>query len=452
MLVNTFGKKVSASFVAKDSQFYIEVAKFVKAYAAILQNPNQFLKGIGESEIDEEKDKLSWKDLTNIMQSYDFGFDEKPSNDDLIVYFNYAIEMGSISKQNKSLASVEDIADAQKNYYNFIDDATTKADAEYQKQQRITKLREKEVNEIKKKLKSFQFQRWVAFSLSIVSVILFCLGITGFFLSYPLVEFIGMVLPFLEKQYVGSTILIIISILMFYFCERWQMKSKHEYQKINYSSRTIFSRNHNNFVAEQILRRKLESLKRDLEIIKSELNDENKTFDVKTVIEKLTETNEYYKKFSKAQELLAEEDKQKQMSISDQFEMQDLSNSIEESENLQEISLEGRFDDEAYNEKFENSNKKKKISDEKQIANDNISNIRNEELIKLKKEERERLDKENIEKQVVENKNLDVQNKNNAKEKLNISDLSEEKLDIYIDYIKEILGTDVLENENQREF
>ena len=64
---------------------------------------------------------------------------------------------------------------------------------------------------------------------------------------------------------------------------------------------------------------------------------------------------------------------------------------------------------------------------------------------------RERLDKENIEKQVVENKNLDVQNKNNAEEKLNISDLSEEKLDIYIDYIKEILGMNESENEIQRE-
>jgi len=451
MLVNTFGKKISASLVAKDSQVYIEVAKFVKAYTTILANPNQFLKGIGEPEINEEIDKLTWQNLTNIMQSYDFGFAEKPSNNDLLVYFNYAIEMGSISKKDKTLASVDDIADAQKNYYNFIDDATAKADAEYQKQQRITKLREREVNEIKKKLKSFNFQRWVAFSLSIISVILFCLGITGFFLSYPLVEFIGMVLPFLERQYIGSIILVLIAILMFYFCEKWQMRSKHEYQKINYSSQTIFSRNNSNFITEQILRRKLESLKRDLEIIKSELNDENKTFDVKTVIEKLTETNEYYKKFSKAQELLAEEDKQTQMSISDQFEMQDLSNNVEENENLQEISLEGRFDDEAYNEKFENSKKKKKISEEKQIANDNISNIRNEELIKFKKEERERLDKENIEKQVVENKNLDVQNKNNAEEKLNISDLSEEKLDIYIDYIKEILGMNESENEIQRE-
>ena len=182
MLVNTFGKKITASLVVKDSEFYIEVAKFVQAYTMILHKPNEFLSEIGEKTI-ADNEKLSWVMLSKIMQNCDFGFNVIPTNDDLLVYFNYAVEMGSISKTHKRLASVDDIADAQKNYYNFVDEATDRAQAEFLKQRRITKLREKEVKAVDNKLALFSFQKWVAFSFMIVAVIFFCLGVAGIFFS-----------------------------------------------------------------------------------------------------------------------------------------------------------------------------------------------------------------------------------------------------------------------------
>ena len=208
MLVNTFGKKISASTVAKNSQFYIEVAKFVQAYNVVVNSPNEFLKEIGENEINLSNEKLSWESLSQILQKCDFGFAETPTNSDLLVYFNYAIEIGSISKNDKKMATVDDVADAQKNYYNFVDNATENAEKEFEKQHRITNIREKEVAEIDKKLNSFSTQKWIAFSLSILSVILFCLGVAGLFFSNPLVEIFGMIFPIAEKRYIGSVIMI----------------------------------------------------------------------------------------------------------------------------------------------------------------------------------------------------------------------------------------------------
>ena len=127
MLVNTFGKKISASLVVKNSEFYIEVAKFVQAYTVILNNPNDFLIEIGENSIDEKKDKITWDMLSRIMQKCDFGFSQIPTNSDLLVFYNYALEIGSISKKDKRVASVDDISDAQKIYYNFVDEAKEKA-------------------------------------------------------------------------------------------------------------------------------------------------------------------------------------------------------------------------------------------------------------------------------------------------------------------------------------
>ena len=121
MLVNTFGKKINASSVVKDSAFYIEVAKFVQAYTVILNSPNDFLSEVGEQNIDESKDKLSWTQVVKIMTTCNFGFNETPTESDLLVYFNYAIEIGSISKKEKTFASVDDIADAQNNYYLWSD-------------------------------------------------------------------------------------------------------------------------------------------------------------------------------------------------------------------------------------------------------------------------------------------------------------------------------------------
>ena len=428
MLVNTFGKKITASLVVKNSQFYIEVAKFVQAYTVILENPNEFLREIGEREIDDTKDKLSWNALSAIMQKCDFGFESIPTLSDLLVFYNYAIEMGSIAKDDMRIATVDEIADAQKNYYNFVDEATDRAEAEFLKQHRITKLREKEVMAIDKKLNSFSMQKWMAFSLMIVAVIFFCLGVAGLIFSNPLVERIGALIPIWSRQYVGSIILIALSVLMFWLCDKWYLSSKQEYLKLEHASQMIFSSNNDNFVAEQVLKYKLDALKKDLLTIKNELNDENKTFDVKNNIEKLIESNSYYQKYAKSsQRSYSADARLKQMTIEDEpsFETSELG------QNEQEIMLEGKFDEQAYIEKFETSQKKVKGDQSKKKE-------------ETKQEETEKLDKQEIEKEVKaqqQKSQQEIEANQKLAEQEKELDL-EENIESYIDYIQEILGDD----------
>lgn len=445
MLVNTFGKKISASLVVKNSEFYIEVAKFVQAYTVIISNPNDFLQEIGEPQINIDNDKLTWEMLSKIMQKCDFGFSQTPTNSDLLVYYNYALEMGSISKKVKRVATVDDIADAQKNYYNFVDDAKDRAENEYLKQHRISKIREKEVNAVKEKLIGFSFQKWIAFSFMIVAVVFFCLGVAGLFYSNALVEIIGSIIPVWEKQYIGSIILIVISVLMFYFCDKWHLRSKQEFLKLDHASQTIFARNDSNFVAEQVLKYKLDLLKKDLQIIQNELNDENKTFDVKSNIEKLIESNEYYKKYFKDFQnyYYSAEAKSQQNSI-DNKEM--LADNQQMETVAPEIIMEGQFDEEAYIEKFEKSkskNEKKKDNkqkiDEKEEKSDVETEEKLEETDNIQKQQKDNL--KNIENKSVEDlleKEKKEEKKKETKQKIEES----EKVEDYIDYIVALLELD----------
>lgn len=460
MLVNTFGKKISASLVVKNSEFYIEVAKFVQAYTIILHNPNEFLNEIGERQIGENE-KLSWDELSKIMQTCDFGFLQPPTNSELLVFYNYAIEMGSIEKRHKRLATVDDIADAQKNYYNFVDEATDRAEAEFLKQRRITKLREKEVRAIDNKLSWYKSQKWFAFSLMIVAVIFFCLGVAGLFFTNPLVEQVGSIIPVGKSQYIGSIILIMLSILLFWLCDRWHLKSKQEYLKLDHASQTIFSRNNSNFVTEQILKYKLDSLKRDLQTIHNELNDENKTYDVKNNIEKLAETNEYYKKFYKLSQKTgySAEATAEQMSIDDQREMLD-NQSLEQA---QEIILEGQFDEAAYNEKFEKVSTDK--VEEKEIEEIQEEKIEKQEELLEEQEEENRIKQENLERENLERKKLEEQDalKKQSGEAVeqqdvqeidvsnSIENISDEQLNEYLEYLKDILGDSSYEEIKERE-
>ncbi len=423
MLVNTFGKKISAALVVKNSQFYIEVAKFVQAYNLILSRPNDFLREIGESEINASVQKLSWKSLTTIMQKCDFGFAEVPAVSDLLVFYNYAIEMGSIDKNEKMFATVDDIADAQKNYYNFVDDATEKAKAEYLKNKRVFDLREKEAVEVDKKLSSLTTQKWMAIVLSIFAVAVFCVGVWGLVFGNFLVDAIGGLVPVWEKRYLGSAVVILLSVLMFYFCEKWQIKSMQEHKKLNHASQTIFSHSNSTFVAQSVAKRKFDVLKRDLDVIKQEINDENKTYDVKANIDRLLQTNEYYKKFvTSLAESLSQESKSSQMSFGDDNLLaQDLT---EEREH--EIIMEGQFDEQAYNEKFEKSTKKEKKPAVSPALDDEID---------------AKLIQERLQKQLEESKQMQNQT---APEK-------DENLDQYIDYIKEVLGQDLEEEMFQNE-
>ena len=448
MLVNTFGKKISASLVVKNSEFYIEVAKFVQAYTVILNNPNDFLIEIGENSIDEKKDKITWDMLSRIMQKCDFGFSQIPTNSDLLVFYNYALEIGSISKKDKRVASVDDISDAQKIYYNFVDEAKEKAESEYLKQHRIAKIREKEVNAIESKLSSLNFQKWFAFSLMIVTVIFFCLGVAGCFFSHPLVELIGSIIPIWNRQYIGSIILIIISILLFYVFDKWQIKSKQEFLKLDHASQTIFSRNNDNFVAEQVLKYKLDLLKKDLEIIQNELNDENKTFDVKNNIEKLIETNEYYKKYFKefqSQGYSAESKIRQTFDGYKSFESNQLLNEEQFEVAPQQIILEGQFDETAYNEKFEKSKKvSKKVKQKENIEKEqeSINEIQESSLneIEIVDEEEltnnEQYNEKNIEKEEITKKQREIE-----KDEVKINEKAlDEQLQEYVNYIEQILG------------
>ena len=137
MLVkNVNGEAVGASMV-KNSEFYIELAKFVQAYTVIIGNPNEFLVEVGEPTINDRKDRLSWAQLVKIMSRCDFGFAVIPTEIELKVFYNYALEMGSLDSVNKRVASVSEVAEAQKHYYNFVDKAKDKAEVEYQKQHKV---------------------------------------------------------------------------------------------------------------------------------------------------------------------------------------------------------------------------------------------------------------------------------------------------------------------------
>ena len=120
MLVeNVLGKR-KASTMLKSSEFYIEVAKFVQAYRTIVTNPNEFLTEIQAPTIDEKNQKLTWEQFVEIAQKCDLGFKAPPTREDLVAYYNYALEMGSINQNERKIATVDDVADAQKHYYNFI--------------------------------------------------------------------------------------------------------------------------------------------------------------------------------------------------------------------------------------------------------------------------------------------------------------------------------------------
>ena len=114
MLVNNVDGEQKVSSMLKNSSFYIEVAKFVQAYTTIIKNPNEFLQMAKLQTLVSESDKLSWEQLVKIMQTCDLGFNKVPTAMELVVYYNYALEMGSIEKQEKRIATVEDVA-------NYID-------------------------------------------------------------------------------------------------------------------------------------------------------------------------------------------------------------------------------------------------------------------------------------------------------------------------------------------
>lgn len=376
MLVENVTGKRRASSMMKTSEFYIEVAKFVQAYRTIVTNPNEFLTEIQAPTIDEKNEKLTWAQFVEIVHKCDLGFKVKPTNEDLVVYYNYALEIGTINPSEKKLATVDDVADAQKHYYNFIDEAKDKAEEAYLRQRRTANMRQNEFNVVDKQLSNIKAKNCVAIIFMLFAGLLGAFAVTSCLFTNPVIEAIGSIIPVWEKQYIGAIIIVIIAILLFALFDKLYLNTKREYKRLYSASATIFDRNRETYEIGQGLKRKLNSLKKDLKQVQAEINDKHKTYDVKHNIDVLKVTNKYYKKLCEFEEELdnAFSSAEKELSARPDYDEQEFAPvklTKEQEENLRGVSkeaikLEGQFDVDAYNEKFEKSTKKEEEKEEAQ--------------------------------------------------------------------------------------
>ncbi len=366
MLVTSVSGEPNLGGMAKDSSFYIEVAKFVQAYTTIVSNPNEFLAEIKEQSIDEKKDKINWEQFVKIMQTCDLGFKNLLTREELVVYYNYALQIGSINYNEKKLATVDEVADAQKQYYNFVDAATDRAETEYLRQKRITDMRNREIGIVDGKLSGLKVKNYLCLFMMMFAVVMFSYGVVSFFVSSGLVETIGSIIPVWEKRFIGGIILIILAIIIFAVFDKFYISTKSDFAKLKQASATIFDRVDENYLIEKDLKRKLTSLKKDLKVVKAEIADKHKRFDVKANIDRLLVSNKYYKKLCENEEEMSfstatESGNDEKSMIAEDFAPVKLTKEQEENlrtVNKEVIRLEGEFDVEAYNEKFENVKEK----------------------------------------------------------------------------------------------
>lgn len=398
MLVkNVNGEAVGASMV-RDSEFYIELAKFVQAYTLIINNPNEFLAEVGESSIDEKNGRVTWPQLVKIISKCDFGFITIPTDTELKVFYNYALEIGSLDSVKKKVASVSDVADAQKHYYNFIDKAKDKAENEYLKQHDIYLSRESEMRNVDNELSKIKAGSIFAFTMMIFSCFVAVFGIISFFWDNAIAASIGKIFPVWKEQYIGGLVLMFIGILLFYLFDRMHEHFKRKYFKLERATKTIFERGNEVYIQEITLKRKLDRLTNELKIVQTELNDKNKKYDVQENINKLKSTNKYYQKFADSEELVSTTstpatDDEKNMRAED---FAPVTLTREQEENLRRVSkeaivLEGQFDEEAYKEQVEGTASRKKEQEEKE-AEENAQTVEEKTQEQLKNQEKELLD------------------------------------------------------------
>lgn len=401
MLFNNLTTERRASLLVKNSEFYIEIAKFVQAYTTIVKNPNEFLTEIGDAPIDTQKTQLNWEQLVKIMQSVDLGFKSTPTRMDLVVYYNYALEMGSVKALERKIASVDQVAEAQKHYYNFVDEEKTIAEEEYLKQKKIYDARKREMGYVDSQISLIKAKNVLSLIALFVSVAIGMLGIVSFFVDNVIASSIGKILPIWKAQYIGGIILIALMFLLFWLFNHLYVKTKYEYVKLKHASLTIFAKEDELLLKQTILKKKLDEVTRDYEVIIREMNDKTKKFDVKHNIEALKATNKFYQKLCETQELsdIAEKAITEAVKAEDD-DFAPIKLTKEQEENIrgikkEVIGLQGQIDTEAYNEKFEKTDKEKdetkeeeqekeqqqeETQDEKQI----------EEQIKVQKLEQER--------------------------------------------------------------
>lgn len=402
MLFNNLTTERRASLLLKNSEFYIEIAKFVQAYTTIVKNPNEFLTEIGDAPIDVQKTQLNWEQLVKIMQSVDLGFKSTPTRMDLVVYYNYALEMGSVKALERKIASVDQVAEAQKHYYNFVDEEKTIAEEEYLKQKKIYDARKKEMGYVDSQISLIKAKNVLCLIALFVSVAIGMLGIVSFFVDNVIASSIGKILPIWKAQYIGGIILIALMFLLFWIFNHFYVKTKYEYVKLKHASLTIFAKEDELLLKQTILKKKLDEVTRDYEVIIREMNDKTKKFDVKHNIEALKATNKFYQKLCETQELsdIAEKAITEAVKAEDD-DFAPIKLTKEQEENIrgikkEVIGLQGQIDTEAYNEKFEKTDKEKpeekeedqKKEQEEQEAQDEKQEI--EQQVKEQKLEQER--------------------------------------------------------------
>ena len=281
--------EVSAASMVKDSKIYIEIAKFVQAYEAIVSDPNKFLVDIDEEPIDTETEVLTWDQFVTIATNCDLGFTPKPDEQTLAVYYSYAMQIGSISKETKRIATVEDIAQAQKKYYNFIDDTTAKVENQYKKQHEIASRRAREAAHVEKTISQKRLKLVGVFAGMAFGVFLCGLGLAGLFFDIGFVKFFGF-----GNRFIGGPILMVIGFLLFFFLDKHYLKFKRDFIVYKEESKSVISRSDRTSSDEMVLKDKLDKYKEDLKIAKYELADKNKTYDVSAAIEKLRAKNKYF--------------------------------------------------------------------------------------------------------------------------------------------------------------
>lgn len=396
MLVNNVnGEAVGASMV-RDSEFYIELAIFVQAYTIIIKNPNEFLPEIGESSIDEKKGKISWAQFVKIVQKCDFGFQTKPTETQLLVYYNYALEIGSLDSVKQKIATVSEVADAQKHYYNFVDQAKDRAESEYLKQHKVYLSRESEMKNIDNQLSGLRAASVFAYIMMIVSAFIGVFGLVSFFVDNIIASSIGKIIPIWKEQYIGGILLVIFGLILFFLFNKMYEHFNRKHFKLERATETIFTRGNESYTQELILKKKLDILTRELKTVQAQLNDKHKRYDVKENIARLKSTNKYHQRFAENEEEFESTvdvrsgDDEKNMRAED---FAPVKLTREQEENLRRVSkeaivLEGQFDEEAYKEKFEKS-RGEKAEEKKEEKPDNAFDVDEQKQNELQEQQKQ---------------------------------------------------------------
>ncbi len=401
MLFNNLTTERRASLIVKNSRFYIEIAKFVQAYTTIVKNPNEFLMEVNEASIDPKKQHLDWTQLKKIMRSCDFGFESVPSEMDLIIYYNYALAMGSVTALDKRIASVDEVAEAQKHYYNFVDDEKITAEENYMKQKKIYEARQREMSYVDGKIAIGRTKNVLLAIMMFLSVVIGLVGVVSFFVDNVIASTLGKIIPIWKEQYIGAIILIVIMFLLFALFSSLYTKSRYNFEKLREASATIFDKEDELLAKQILLKNRLDEAKRDYNIVIKEINDKKQRYDVKKNIDQLKTTNKYYIQFCETEELnkFAENvsGDTKSMATDDDFAPIKLSKEQEEnmrSAKKEIIGLEGQIDMDAYKEKFERSDRKKQKEEtqeerqEKQEKTDEQNEL--QQKLEAQKREQER--------------------------------------------------------------